>query len=148
MGFYLLIWTYLNTVTFQFNSAFQMDNKFDLWNRKLRHIWKTSFGPCWQYSQEMQSIYDFKAIRGMALNYLTSLFNISKDTNYNLPSSDKKLSLPKPWTSFLKNSFSYRGSTSWNLLPLAVMDEINDNTSLIRLKPFKKTIIKHCKYCI
>ena len=37
---------------------------------------------------------------------------------YQLRSNDRKLYLKKPKTNYLKNSFSYRGATSWNNLPL------------------------------
>ena len=56
----------------------------------------------------------FKALRGMAPEYLTQMFYVSVNQTYQLRNNNQKLYLPKPKTNFLKRSFSYRGAVSWN----------------------------------
>ena len=56
----------------------------------------------------------FKALRGMASEYLIQMFHVSDNQTYQLRNNNQKLYLPKPKTNFLKRSFSYTGAVSWN----------------------------------
>ena len=58
----------------------------------------------------------YKSIRGLAPDYLGSLFT-KYNPSYNLRNSEDKLAVPLPRTNFLKNSFSYNGAVIWNSLP-------------------------------
>ena len=71
----------------------------------------------------------FKALRGLTPNYLSDLFVVSHNTTHQLRSNDRKLYLKKPKTSYLKNSFSYRGATSWNSLPLEILDQYDQQST-------------------
>ena len=53
-------------------------------------------------------------IRGMAPEYLTQMFHVSVNQTFQLRNNNQKLYLRKPKTNFLKRSFPYRGSVSWN----------------------------------
>ena len=52
----------------------------------------------------------FKALRNMTPKYISDLFHICQNYNYALRSNERKLSLPKPKTNFIKKSFLYRGA--------------------------------------
>ena len=66
----------------------------------------------------------FKVLKGMAPDYLRTLFHICNNTSYSLRTNNLKISLPKPKTNFLKKSFAYRGATSWNKLPSYLIREV------------------------
>ncbi len=76
----------------------------------------------------------FKAITGRLPDYLQDLFRKSENKNYSLRSNNKKLSLPKPRTNFLKQSFSYRAVQRWNELADDITRDIDklSLTSFIR----------------
>ena len=57
----------------------------------------------------------YKSPNGLALQYLNSLFSFS---SYSVSDSKGKLAIPLPRTNYVKNSFSYRGSVPWNILPI------------------------------
>ena len=50
-------------------------------------------------------------------DYLQCLFTQRHIKDYNLRNLEQKLSLPKPNTNYLKQSFSYSGACLWNNLP-------------------------------
>ena len=56
-----------------------------------------------------------------------------------LRSNDRKLYLAKPKTSFMKNSFSYRGAFAWNDLPNNVVNGYNE----LSTRSFKTLINNH-----
>ena len=58
----------------------------------------------------------FKRLHGLGLEYLASKFS-KRNTNYNLRDSENKLDVQLPRTNYLKNSFSYSGTTLWNMFP-------------------------------
>ena len=58
----------------------------------------------------------FKCLHGLAPEYLASKFS-KRNTNYNLRDSENKLDVQLPRTNYLKNSFSYSGTTLWNMFP-------------------------------
>jgi hypothetical protein len=72
------------------------------------------------------------------LTGLSDLFVASHNDTYQLRSNDRKLFLNKPNTTFMKNSFSYRGAVSWNSLPAEIVD-VYDQLSLYSFK----TLINH-----
>lgn len=78
----------------------------------------------------------FKALTGMLPKYISELFNKCNNTNYNLRSNDIKLSLDKPNTNFMKKSFSYRATISWNELP----DEIIENLGNLTVPSLKRRL--------
>ena len=60
-----------------------------------------------------------KSLHGLALGYLCSMFtDRSSITSYSLRDTEGKLTIPKPRTDYLKNSFSYSGAVLWNSLPM------------------------------
>ena len=61
----------------------------------------------------------FKTIRKRVPTYLQNLFD-DKALNYDLLNQQHTLSLPKPRTEYLKQSFSYSGALLWNSLPPTV----------------------------
>ena len=79
----------------------------------------------------------FKALTGRLPDYLTKLFSKCENSNYSLRSNHSKLALPKPKTSFLKRSFSYRAAKSWNELSC----ETIDNYENISISSFKKRLL-------
>ena len=78
----------------------------------------------------------FKAIRSFAPEYLSNLFTATFNNDYSLRSNNRNLCLKKPKTNFMKNSFSYRGTSSWNKLPM----QIRDNYNQLSIDSFKSTI--------
>ncbi len=72
----------------------------------------------------------FKALTGRLPDYLQDLFRKDENKNYSLRRNNKKLSLPKPRTNFLKQSFSYRAAQRWNELADDIKRDI-DKLSLI-----------------
>ena len=62
----------------------------------------------------------YKTVNGMVPNYLSNKFSlISTVHEHNLRGSNHKLFVPRPLTESLKKSFSYRGATQWNDIPVA-----------------------------
>ena len=62
----------------------------------------------------------YKTVNGMVPNYLSNKFSpISTVHEHNLRGSNHKLFVPRPLTESLKKSFSYRGATLWNDIPVA-----------------------------
>ena len=59
----------------------------------------------------------YKCLQGLAPGYLCSKFT-NRESVYSLRGSERKLNVPFPRTNCYKNSFSYRGATVWNSLPL------------------------------
>ena len=57
----------------------------------------------------------FKSLNEQAPAYLENLFH-ERSTDYDLPKSSYKLTLPVPRTNNLKRRFSYSGAL-WNSLP-------------------------------
>ena len=64
--------------------------------------------------KKRELVMTFKALSGMAPEYLTPMFHVSVNQTYQLRNNHPKLYLPKPKTIFLKRSFSYTGAVSWN----------------------------------
>ena len=64
--------------------------------------------------KKRELVMTFKALGGMAPEYLAQMFHVSVNQTYQLRNNNQKLYLPKPKTNFLKRSFSYRGAVSWN----------------------------------
>ena len=58
----------------------------------------------------------YKCINNLVPAYLCNLF-APRSPNYYFRNMKKKLMLPKPRTDYLKHSFSYSGTLSWNNLP-------------------------------
>ena len=79
-------------------------------------------------------VFTFKALTKRLPKYMFELFNKCNNTNYNLRSNNTKLSLPKPKTNFLKRSFPYRATKSWNELP----NEITENYQTLTLLFIKR----------
>ena len=75
-----------------------------------------------------------KTLKGMVPNYLTQLFNICNNDDYQLRSNNLKIYLPKPKTHFLKSSFSYRGAVSWIKIQLAILQEFNECQSVVSFR--------------
>ena len=59
----------------------------------------------------------YKCLQGLAPEYLCSKFT-NRESVYSLRDSERKLNVPFPRTNYYRNSFSYRGATVWNSLPL------------------------------
>ena len=60
-----------------------------------------------------------KTVNGMVPNYLSNKVSpISTVHEHNLRGSNHKLFVPRPLTESLKKSFSYRGATLWNDIPV------------------------------
>ena len=61
----------------------------------------------------------YNSPNGLAPQYLNSLFCYRNEvSSYSLRNSKGKLAIPLPHTNYVKNSFSYRGSVPWNILPI------------------------------
>ena len=79
----------------------------------------------------------YKVLNKMGPKSLTTLFSYkSEKTNYNLRDIPSGLSLPKPRTNSMKNSFMYDGAHLWNSIP----KEIRESKSL---SSFQKKIAAH-----
>ena len=59
----------------------------------------------------------YKTLNELAPEYLRCLFTQRHVNDYNLRNLERKLSLPKPNTNYLKRSFYYSGPFLWNNLP-------------------------------
>jgi hypothetical protein len=60
----------------------------------------------------------YKVLNRMDPKSLTNLFSYKcEKTNYNLRDTKSGLSLPKPRTNNMKNSFMYDGAHLWNSIP-------------------------------
>ena len=83
--------------------------------------------------EERDLVMTFKAIKGIAPDYLMPTINLNENDNYQLRSNNRNIYLPKPKTNFRKNSFSYRGATSWNNLPNHIIDQaVREGISVIK----------------
>ncbi len=58
-----------------------------------------------------------------------------------LRSNERKLNLSKPNTNFLKQSFSYQGTASWNKLPNEILEE-HEHLLLNRFKRLIKNYLE------
>ena len=119
------------------NNSSHTDNLFKLQKRAARIITNSDYSirstqifETLQW-QPIKTIFDkrelimmFKVLKGMAPDYLKTLFHICNNTSYSLRTNNLKISLPKPKTNFLKKSFAYRGATSWNKLPSYLIREV------------------------
>ena len=56
------------------------------------------------------------------LQYLTSKFIKWNESNYSMWGSVNKLVVQFPRTNYMKNSFSYSGSTHWKSLPCNIRE--------------------------
>jgi hypothetical protein len=65
-------------------------------------------------TKKRELVMTFKALRGMAPEYLTQMFHVALNKTYQLRNNDQKLYEPKLTTIFLKRSFSHRVAVSWN----------------------------------
>ena len=95
---------------------------------------KLNWIPIEKILMKRETIMTFKALTGRSPDYLQDLFRKSENKNYSLRSNNKKLSLPKPRTNFLKQSFSYRAAQRWNELADDITRDIDklSLTSFIR----------------
>ena len=95
---------------------------------------KLNWIPIEKVLMKRETITTFKALTGRLPDYLQYLFRKSENKNYFLRSNNKKLSLPKPRTNFLKQSFSYRAAQRWNELADDITRDIDklSLTSFIR----------------
>ena len=62
------------------------------------------------------------SLNGMVPEYLASKFIKQNESKYSLPDSVNKLVVPFPRTNYMKNSFSYSGTTLWNSLPCNIRE--------------------------
>ena len=61
----------------------------------------------------------YKTANGMVPNYLSKTFSPTSTAHeHNLRDTNHKLFVPRPLTEFLKKSFSHRGATLWNEIPV------------------------------
>ena len=86
-------------------------------NRTIRAITKSSYDTWDNLSvrrakQKTNLMYK----NNLALAYLCNLF-APRIPNYDFRNAQKKLTLPKPRTDYLKRSFSYSGDILWKNLP-------------------------------
>ena len=95
-----------------------------------------STGRCYLFGKKKQkALMMYKTINDLGPEYLQSLFS-RRHSAYNLRNSERRLSLSKPNTNYLKRSFSYRGAMSWNNLPKSLK-----NASSV-VEHFKRNIKK------
>ena len=59
----------------------------------------------------------YNTLNEVVPEYLRCLFTQRHVNDYNLRNLEGKLSLPKPNTNYLKQSFCYSGACLWNNLP-------------------------------
>ena len=130
--------TYCSTVWHQGNLT-HIDKLKKLQNRAARIITNANYEirsvdilnklrwePIKRTLNHQEKLMTFKALRNMTPKYISDLFHICQKDNYGLRSNDRKLSLPKPKTNFLKKSFSYRGAQAWNSLPEEIVDDFEN----------------------
>ena len=67
--------------------------------------------------KQKKNIFMYKIKNNKFSECMTSMFNTSKNKNYNLRNNDVDFAIPKPNTNFLKRSISYSGVNLWNDLP-------------------------------
>ena len=94
--------------------------------RSMQTLDSLNWLPIEELLKQRQLIMTFKVLTGRSPQYLGKLFSVSQNDNYNLRSNQIKLNLPKPKTSFLKRSFSYRAAKSWNELPSETTENYNN----------------------
>ena len=85
-----------------------------------------------------KSLLVFKALNGMAPDYLSKMFHYVKDVHsVNLRSTNcDKLYISRPKTGYQKMTFSYDGATAWNKLP-------NEVTKSAMLLSFKRNCTRY-----
>ena len=66
--------------------------------------------------KKQKALMMYKTMNDLAPEYLQSLFS-QRHSAYNLRNSERRLTLSKPSTNYLKRSFSYSGAMLWNNLP-------------------------------
>ena len=93
---------------------------------------KLNWEPISNTIEQREQVMTYKAIHGLAPEYLTDMFTLCQNNKYALRSNGRKLNLPKPHTNFRKKSFSYRGAVAWNRLPCEITQ--HEYVSLNHLK--------------
>ena len=85
-------------------------------NRAARILTFSSSGPLFEQldwldtqRQIQVAVMVYKALHGLAPNYLSSLFT-QRNISYNLRDNENKMVIPLPRTNLLKNSFRYNGA--------------------------------------
>ena len=86
-----------------------------------------------------ETVMTFKALSGLGPYYLEQLFDECNNDIYSLRSNNTKLALPKPRTNFLKRSFSYRATKSWNELSNEITDDFREHS----VSAFKRRLEKY-----
>ena len=84
----------------------------------------------------------YKTMNYLAPEYPQSLFS-QRHSAYNLRNSEGRLTLSKPSTNYLKQSFSYSGALLWNYMPkslkmlhlLNILNEIPRRLLIYRIPP-------------
>ena len=72
--------------------------------------------------QNQNALMVFKSLNWLVPEYLASKFIKRNESNYSLRDSVNKLVNPFPRTNYMKNSFSYSGTTLWNSLPCNIRE--------------------------
>ena len=72
--------------------------------------------------KKRKAILMFKTMNKLVPSYIQSLFQKRSNSAYNIRNQENKLSLPRPRTEYLKNSFSYSGAMLWNCLSSGARD--------------------------
>jgi hypothetical protein len=136
-----LVWPHFNycSTIWKDGSCSIIDKLFKLQKRAARVITGDTYDVrstqilnnlSWLLIEELlkkrEVIMTFKALTGRLPQYLVKLFTRCQNNNYNLRSNQTKLALPKPKTNFLKRSFSYRASKSWNELSSETIENYNE----------------------
>ena len=80
--------------------------------------------------QIQKALMVFKSLNCLVPEYLMSKFVTRSVSNYALRDSANRLVVPFPRTNYMKNSFSYSGTTLWNSLPC----NIRQSSSLNQFK--------------
>ena len=78
----------------------------------------------------------FKAMNNLTPSYLSSRIQLQENP-YNLRNSCYKITLPKPKTEFMRRTFLYSSSKSFNSLPLPVRNTQQLKTFISLLKDAK-----------
>ena len=72
----------------------------------------------------------FKVLKGMAPDYLKTLFHVCNNSSYPVRNNNLKINLPQPKTNFLKKSFACHGAASWNKLLSDLIREVEESQSV------------------
>ena len=95
-------------------------SNFDIDVDSLFH--KLSWKDSKSQSQNQNALMVFKSLNWLVPKYLASKFIKRNESNYSLRDSVNKLVIPFPRTNYMKNSFSYSGTTLWNSLPCNIRE--------------------------